>query len=134
MYYWLFRKLTGMEYPPNGYDFVLFSDRVLGALMQYRERNASIFLLVFNLGFGQAAIGYSHGSRTDGSSGWTLRKRAKLAVDMLTAFTAAPIRLVSGAGIAIGGFGLLFGGITWSAGCSVIYPPRAGHLSWSSLR
>lgn len=128
-YYGFFRRMTGMDYPPQGYDFVMFSDRVLGALLRYQERNASIFLLIFNLGFGQTTVPYSRGARTGGASGWTIRKRAKLAIDMLTAFTAAPIRVVSGAGVVVGAFGLLFGGVTVVRGL-------LGHIpneGWASL-
>lgn len=129
LYYGFFRKMTGMDYPPQGYDFVIISDTVLEALLRYRERNASIFLLIFNLGFGQTTVGYSRGARAGGSSGWTLRKRAKLAIDMLTAFTAAPIRVVSATGVLIGAIGLIFGGITVVRGL-------LGHIpaeGWASL-
>jgi dolichol-phosphate mannosyltransferase len=129
MYYGFFRRMTGMDYPPQGYDFVMFSDSVLGALLQYHERNASIFLLIFNLGFGQTAIGYARGARAGGATGWTLRKRAKLAIDMLTAFTAAPIRVVSGIGVLVGAIGLIFGGVTVVRGL-------LGHIpaeGWASL-
>jgi dolichol-phosphate mannosyltransferase len=129
MYYGFFRRMTGMDYPPQGYDFVMFSDRVLKALVAYQERNASIFLLLFNLGFGQTTIPYSRGARAGGATGWTVRKRAKLAIDMLTAFTAAPIRVVSGAGVIVGVFGLVFGGVTVVRGL-------LGHIpneGWASL-
>lgn len=128
-YYGFFRRMTGMNFPPQGYDFVMFTDRVLDALLRYRERNASIFLLIFNLGFGQTTVRYNRGARTGGTSGWTLRKRIKLAVDMLTAFTAAPIRVVSAAGVVIGAVGLLFGGVTVVRGL-------LGHIpneGWASL-
>lgn len=128
-YYGFFRRMTGMDYPPQGYDFVMFSRRVLDAMFQYPERNASIFLLIFNLGFGQTTVGYVRGARTGGSSGWTLRKRAKLAIDMLTAFSAAPIRVVSAVGVVIGAFGVVFGGVTVVRGL-------LGHIpaeGWASL-
>lgn len=129
IYYGFFRRMTGMDYPPQGYDFVMFTDRALEALLNYQERNASIFLLLFNLGFGQTAIGYTRGPRAGGASHWTLRKRAKLSIDMLTAFTAAPIRVVSAAGVFVGVFGLIFGGITVIRGL-------LGHIpneGWASL-
>jgi len=111
-YYWLFRKLTALDYPPSGLDFVVMTRRVVDAVDQYRERHTSLFLLVFNLGFGQATVPYDRGERIGGESGWTLRKRATLAVDMFTAFSAAPIRLISLAGIVVGLAGLGFGGVT----------------------
>ena len=129
LYYGFFRRMTGMDYPPQGYDFVMFSHRVREALDRYQERNASIFLLIFNLGFGQATVGYTRGARAGGATGWTMRKRAKLAIDMLTAFTAAPIRVVSATGVLIGAFGLIFGGITVVRGL-------LGHIpaeGWASL-
>lgn len=129
LYYGFFRRMTGMDYPPQGYDFVMFSDTVLEALLRYQERNASIFLLIFNLGFGQTTVGYSRGVRAGGASGWTVRKRAKLAIDMLTAFTAAPIRVVSATGVVVGAIGLIFGGITVIRGL-------LGHIpaeGWASL-
>jgi len=111
-YYWLFRRLTSLDYPPSGLDFVVMTRRVVDAVDQHRERHASLFLLVFNLGFGQATVPYDRGERIGGESGWTLRKRAKLAVDMFTAFSAAPIRLISLTGIMVGLAGLGFGGVT----------------------
>lgn len=112
IYYSVFRALTGMDYPPRGYDFVMISDRVRDALLTFRERNASIMLLIFNMGFGQAAVPYDRGARLGGTTGWTFRKRAKMAVDMLTAFTAAPIRIVSAIGVLIGLLGVAYGGQT----------------------
>ena len=129
LYYGFFRKMTGMDYPPQGYDFVMIERTVLEALLRYHERNASVFLLIFNLGFGQTTVGYSRGARTGGASRWTLRRRAKLAVDMLTAFTAAPIRVVSATGVLIGVFGLIFGSMTVVRGL-------LGHIpaeGWASL-
>jgi len=111
-YYWLFRRLTSLDYPPSGLDFAVMTRRVVDAVEQYRERHTSLFLLVFNLGFGQTTVPYDRGERIGGESGWTLRKRAKLAVDMLTGFSAAPIRLISLAGILVGFAGLGFGGVT----------------------
>lgn len=129
IYYWLFRKLTGMDYPSKGYDFVMISRRVLDALTSYRERNASIFLLIFNLGFGQTTIRYDRGPRSGGESRWTLRKRLKLGIDMITSFTAAPIRLVSAIGVVFGLLGLAFGGFTVIRALLSDAPPDG----WASL-
>jgi len=111
-YYWLFRRLTGLDYPPGGFDFVAVTRAAAESLLRYKERNTSIFLLLFNLGFGQAAVEYERAERIGGESGWTLGKRMKLAVDMLTAFSASPLRLVSATGFLVGVAGLAFGGVT----------------------
>jgi dolichol-phosphate mannosyltransferase len=111
-YYWLFRRLTGLDYPPGGFDFVAFTQRVAASLLSFRERNTSLFLLLFNLGYAQASVDYQRAPRQAGESSWTLRKRAKLAIDMVTAFSAAPIRLISALGVIVGFGGLVYGAIT----------------------
>lgn len=112
LFYSLFRLLARLDYPPEGLDFVAFTQPVKEALLAHRERNTSLFLLLFNLGFGQTSVEYERGSRVGGTSGWPLRKRGRLAVDMLSSLSAAPIRVVSLGGLTIGGLGLLFGGAT----------------------
>jgi dolichol-phosphate mannosyltransferase len=111
-YYRLFRLLTGLDYPPSGLDFLVVSRRVVEAVLQRAERNVSLFLLIYNLGFSQAFVEYERGARVGGRSSWTLRTRAKLAIDMLTSFSAAPIRVASAAGLVAGAVGIVLGGVT----------------------
>jgi glycosyltransferase involved in cell wall biosynthesis len=98
-YYRFFRLLTGLDYPPSGLDIFMASRRVIDTVLQCSGRNSSLFLLIYNLGFSQAFVEYERGPRAGGRSSWTLRKRVKLAVDMLTGFSAAPIRLASLTGV-----------------------------------
>ena len=111
-YYRTFRLLTGLDYPPSGLDFVVTRRRVIEAVLQRSARNASLFLLIYNLGFGQTFVDYERGRRAGGRSKWTLRKRVKLAMDMLTGFSAAPIRVVSAAGIVAAVVGFVLGAVT----------------------
>ena len=112
VFYRLYRVVTGLEYPPSGLDFVVISRPVLNSLESFRERNLPLFLLIYNLGYRQSVVPYERGVRSHGESGWSIQKRVKMAIDMLTAFSAAPLRLVSVAGLVIGIAGLLFGLIT----------------------
>jgi hypothetical protein len=98
-YYRLFRLVTGLDYPPSGLDFVVVRRRVIEAVLDSSPRNRSVALLIYNLGFAQAFVDYDRGARGGGRSSWTLRKRAKLAVDMVTSCSAAPIRLASLTGV-----------------------------------
>jgi dolichol-phosphate mannosyltransferase len=111
-YYRMFRVLTGLDYPPSGLDFLIFRRRVVDAVLARSARNASLYLLIYNLGFPQAYVEYERGRRSGGASSWTLRKRVKLAVDMLTGFSAAPIRVASLLGLLVGLFGIVLGGVT----------------------
>lgn len=111
-YYRIFRLLTGLDYPPAGLDFLVARRRVIDTVLQRSVRNTSLFLMIYNLGFPQAFVDYERGARAGGSSSWTLRKKVKLAVDMLTGFSAAPIRIASLMGVIAGLFGMGLGGVT----------------------
>jgi dolichol-phosphate mannosyltransferase len=113
-YYRLFRVLTGLDYPPCGLDFLVARRRVIEAVLECSSRNTSLHLLIYNLGFPQSFVEYERGPRGGGQSSWTLRKRLKLAVDMLTGVSAGPIRIAALiglgaclAGIALGGASVL---------------------------
>jgi polyisoprenyl-phosphate glycosyltransferase len=111
-YYRIFRMLTGLDYPPSGLDFLLARRRVIEAVLQRSARNSSLFLLIYNLGFPQAFVDYERGARAGGASSWTLRMKIKLALDMLTSFSAAPIRVASLMGVLAGLVGLALGSVT----------------------
>ncbi len=128
-FYRFYRAATGLEYPPSGLDFAMVSRPVASALEQYRERNLPLFLLLYNLGFRQAVVPYERGARSHGETGWSLRKRMKVAIDMLTAFSAAPLRLVSAAGLGIGLLGLVFGLVTLVRGVTSDVPVPG----WASM-
>lgn len=111
-FYRLFRLVTGVDYPPAGLDFLVARRRVIDAVLRRSTRNASLFLVIYNLGFAQGFADYDRGARVGGRSSWTLQKRLKLAGDMLTGCSAAPIRIVSLAGVAVGLVGTAVGAAT----------------------
>jgi polyisoprenyl-phosphate glycosyltransferase len=111
-YYRIFRLATGLDYPPSGLDFLLARRRVIDAVLRQSGRNTSLFLVIYNLGFPQAFIDYERGTRSGGSSSWTLQQRIKLAIDMFVGFSAAPIRIASTIGVLAGLTGMGLGGVT----------------------
>ena len=110
-FYRLFRLLAGCDYPPSGLDFLVARRHVVDAVLRQSARNMSLFLLVYRLGFTQAFVEYDRGPRVGGRSSWTLRKRAKLAVDMLAGCSAAPIRIASLLGVLAGLVGVALGSL-----------------------
>jgi polyisoprenyl-phosphate glycosyltransferase len=111
-YYRIFRLLTGLDYPRTGLDFLVARRRVIEAVRECSTRNSSFIFLIYNLGFAQGFVEYERGARGGGHSSWTLRKRVKLAVDMLTSCTAAPIRVASMVGVIVALVGIGLGGVT----------------------
>ncbi len=109
LYYALMRHFVGLrEMPARGADLFLVDRAVILALRQFRELNVSLLALITWMGFRQATITYDKEPRLHGRSGWSLRKKLKLAVDSVTSFTYAPIRLISYAGLLVALAGFLY--------------------------
>lgn len=129
LYYWIMRHVVGMhEMPATGADFCLMDRRVVNALGQFSETNASVFALITWMGFRQKAIPYVKQARLHGSSGWNLDKKLKLVVDSVTSFTYVPIRLMSYLGFLLALIGFFYAAF-------VVFNALHGHppQGWTSL-
>ena len=112
VYYWLMRHVVGMrEMPPTGADVFLADRAVVEAFSRFNESNVSIPALLTWMGFPQETITYDKEARLHGRSGWTLRKKLKLAVDSVTSFSYVPIRFMSYLGVAVGLAGFAYAGV-----------------------
>jgi dolichol-phosphate mannosyltransferase len=76
LYYWLMRKVVGLQsIPEQGADFFLVDRKVIDAVSRFYESNTSILALLSWMGFKQESISYVKQARTQGRSGWTMGKR-----------------------------------------------------------
>jgi len=108
-YYLIMRHFVGLKnIPPTGADFLLMDRVVIDAFSRFGERNVSILVLIAWMGFRQTFVTYAKQPRLHGRSGWNFRKKLKLALDSITAFTHLPIRILSTAGLIIAFLGFLF--------------------------
>lgn len=92
----------------HGADVFLVDRVAIDALTQCREGNLSLFSLLAWLGFRQSTVPYVKEERQHGHSGWTLRKKIKLFVDSIAAFSYFPIRVMSVVGIGTAVLGFLY--------------------------
>lgn len=99
MYAKLMQKYVIKTFPENGFDIVMFNEKVKNELNQNIETNSSIFLQILTLGFKQEVITYDKQARKVGKSKWTLSQKIKLVIDSFVAFSYTPIRFVSILGI-----------------------------------
>ena len=76
-------------------DFKLLDRRVVDAWRDMGERNLFFRGMVAWLGFKRAQVRFTVPDRVGGRSGWTLLKLVKLAVTAVTAFSVAPLQLVT---------------------------------------
>jgi dolichol-phosphate mannosyltransferase len=129
LYYWIMRRVVGMqEMPATGADFFLLDRQVLDAFRQFHESNVSILALLTWMGFRQTSIAYDKQARLHGSSGWSLGKKLKLVVDSVASFSYLPIRMMSYFGFAVAAIGFIYAGL-------VVFNALAGQPAegWSSL-
>lgn len=101
LYASLMKRFVSPEFPKEGFDIVMFDEKVRKQINSNPENNSSIFLQILTLGFKQDKISYDKKERVEGKSKWTFSKRVKLFIDSFVAFSYFPIRLVTIVGITL---------------------------------
>lgn len=102
----LIRTLVFKDYPPGGFDIVMFNGKVKAELNMFPEPDSSIFLQIVTFGFRQGTVSYERQGRGAGTSKWTLAKKVKLLIDSVLSFSYVPIRMVSISGLMLAAVGL----------------------------
>ena len=100
-YYRTIQMLTRVPIQVDTGDFRLFSRRVILALRQFRETDRQNKALFSWVGFRKKAIEFDQGKRVAGRSKWTFWRRLNLAIDGITSFTIAPLRLATLVGVTV---------------------------------
>ncbi len=95
MFYRVLRGLANIDIPPDVGDFRLISARVADQLRAMREKDRFIRGLVSWVGFKQDYILYERDERYAGETKYPLTKMIKFALDGLTSFSSAPLRLAT---------------------------------------
>ncbi len=108
IFYQIFTRLTGYDLH-GASDFKLMDRRVLEAWRRMGERN--LFFRGMNawLGFKRIQIPFDVPERVDGESGWSILQLARLAMTAVTAFSSAPLHLITFAGVSFVFFALTLG-------------------------
>lgn len=99
-FYRLIARLSQTPIPRDTGDFRLLSPRALAALRQLRERQRFMKGLFGWVGFNQAAIPYERDARVAGRSKFNLWRLWNFALEGITSFTTAPLRLATYLGVA----------------------------------
>ena len=93
IYYRIMRRSAQVEVPAHVGDFRLLSKRVVQALRGMPERHRVYRLLIPWLGFPSATVSHTREKRAAGETKYPFRKMALLAMDSLTSFSTAPLRI-----------------------------------------
>ncbi len=99
-YYWLLKKM-GVNLVYNHADYRLMSRKAINCLKEYKEVNLFLRGIVSLLGFRSAIVFYERVPRFAGESKYPLRKMLGLAVQGITSFTVAPLRMITWFGVLV---------------------------------
>jgi polyisoprenyl-phosphate glycosyltransferase len=99
VFYRLLARLTDTDIPLDTGDFRLMSRRALDALQSMPEQARFIRGMVAWIGFKQVPLPYDRAPRLAGETKYPLSKMIALALDAITGFSTAPLRLASHAGL-----------------------------------
>jgi len=127
-FYRLLSRATEVDIPLDAGDFRLMSRRSLDALLAMPEQARFVRGMVAWIGFKQVPFPYDRDERLAGETKYPLRKMVRFALDALTGFSSAPLKLASHAGmwLAVGSVLLIaYIAYAWLTGASI--------QGWTSL-
>jgi len=108
-FYRSMERLSDTAIPRDTGDFRLLSRRALDALGQLRERQRFMKGLFSWIGYRQTAVYYQRDPRQAGTTKWNYWRLAQLAIEGITSFSTAPLRLATWIGLASAGFAFVYG-------------------------
>src|SRR4051812_47787694 len=121
-FYRLLSRATEVDIPLDAGDFRLMTRRALDAFLAMPEQARFVRGMVAWIGFRQVPLAYDRQERFAGETKYPLGKMVRFALDALTGFSSAPLKLASHAGLALSAGSLLllvyitFG---WASGRSI---------------
>lgn len=106
LFYQVIQRMSRVEIPQDVGDFRLLSRRAMDALGALREQHRFMKGLFAWIGFPQKAVLYRRDQRFAGETKWNYWKLWNFALEGITSFTIAPLKIATYAGIlaALGAF------------------------------
>lgn len=95
------------NFPVNGGDVFLIDRAIINAVLQCREKNVNIFVLMLSLSSDAASVAYDRRARHAGESKWTMGKLMKLAFDSVITVGYLPLKAILWMGMATFAFSTL---------------------------
>lgn len=91
-FYGVYRKMTGLDYDGAICNFSIADRKAIDSYCSMREEHRDYSTYMFWIGFKRAVIDVEHNERFEGKSGYSLKKRFKLASEILTSQSDAILR------------------------------------------
>ena len=100
-YYQVLQSSTNIPIQVDTGDFRLLSRRCIDAMKQFRESERNTKAMFSWIGYKKKEIFYDRDPRLAGETKWNYRKLINLAIDGITSFTTAPLRIATMTGLII---------------------------------
>jgi dolichol-phosphate mannosyltransferase len=99
VFYWSLRILSGIKFDSSQANFSIVNRKVVEAFKAFPENARFYGSTIMWLGFKRTNIFADHGIRFAGKPAYTLKKRLRLAVDIILSFSERPLKFAVGVGI-----------------------------------
>jgi len=129
VFYWILRSLSGLDFDSRQANFSIINKKVVEAFKTFPENSRFYGSTVRWLGFRRDFIVADHGKRHSGKPSYTIKKRIKLAADIILSFSERPLKFAISLGLLMSisstlmSVWIVYGSLKW--GFTV--------LGWSSL-
>lgn len=107
-FYRVYEYFTDGVYDNSMSNFSIISRQVVDAYCGLREHNRGYTTFIKWLGFRQDAVDVEGDERFEGESSYTMRRKLRMAFELITSQSTKPLKLTMGAGFVIFGISLLF--------------------------
>lgn len=108
-FYKINNKLTNVKLPYGAVDFRIMSRQMVQSILDMKEVQRFSKGIFSYIGYDIEWIPYENVERTLGTTKWNLRGLARYAIDGITAFSIAPLHLVSMMGLFISAAAIIYG-------------------------
>ena len=107
LFYRLLAKIASVEIPLDTGDFRIMDRKVVDVLKAMPEQNKFLRGQISWIGFKQTFVEYDRSERLGGKTGYTYGKMFRFALDGITSFSDAPLRLASFMGFVVSGIAFI---------------------------
>lgn len=112
-YYALLQKMTRIDILPNVGDFRLLDRKCIESLKKMRESERYTKGLFCWIGYKKKELLFDRGDRAAGKSAWTFTKLLELAMEGITSFTTAPLRISTFIGCLVSCIAFIYMCVVW---------------------
>jgi polyisoprenyl-phosphate glycosyltransferase len=108
VYYRLLKRITNVDIPVDTGDFRLIDRKVCDAMNNLQETNRYVRGLVSWVGFRKVEVEFNREGRFAGKTKYSLKNMMKFAIDGITSFSYAPLKISSYLGVCLCLFALIY--------------------------